>query len=162
MRFRILRLEVRILSGAHQNMNREFSAGGIVIKDGQVLLIKNAAMRDPKKAYWGFPKGHINPGEKSGEAALREIKEETGIEVEIVKKLGDSRYIFTKDGEKIFKVVVYFLLRYVSGEPKPQDLEVLEVKWVDPKEALEILSFKKDIEFLQQALNLNHELRTNN
>lgn len=133
-------------------MTREFSAGGIVLKNGQVLLIKNAALRDPKKAYWGFPKGHIHEGEKSADAAIREIKEETGIEAEIVKKLGDSRYIFTKDGEKIFKVVVYFQLKYISGELKAQDLEVLEVKWIEPEEALKILSFKKDKEFLEEAL----------
>lgn len=136
-------------------MNREFSAGGIVLKDGQVLLIKNAAMRDKNKAYWGFPKGHINPGEKSEQAALREIKEETGVEAEIVKKLGDSRYIFTKKGEKIFKVVVYFELKFVSGEIKAQDLEVLDVKWVDPKEALILLSFKKDQDFLKQVMGEN-------
>ena len=135
-------------------MKREFSAGGIVLNNGKVLLIKNAALRDPKKAYWGFPKGHINPGEKSSGAALREIKEETGIEAEIVKKLGDSRYVFTKGGEKVFKVVVYFLLKYISGEIKPQDLEVLEVKWIDPERALGLLSFKKDQEFLQKAMEL--------
>lgn len=135
-------------------MTREFSAGGIVLKEGQVLLIKNAALRDPKKAYWGFPKGHINSGEKSEAAAVREIKEETDIEAKVVKKLGDSRYIFTKDGEKVFKVVVYFLLRYVSGEPKPQDLEVLELNWYDPEEALKLLSFKKDKEMLEQALEI--------
>lgn len=133
-------------------MKREFSAGGIVLKDGKVLLIKNAAMRDPKKAYWGFPKGHIQEGEKSEEAAVREIKEETGIETEIVKKLGDSRYVFTKEGQKVFKVVVYFLLRYVSGEPKPQELEVLALGWFEQKEALTMLSFKKDQEFLQKAI----------
>lgn len=139
-------------------MKREFSAGGIVLRQAQdksweVLLIKNAAMRDPKKAYWGFPKGHINIGEKSEEAAAREIKEETGIEVEIVKKLGDSRYVFSKNGEKVFKVVVYFQLKYISGEIKPQDLEVLEVKWVDKEEALKLLSFKKDKEMLERAFN---------
>lgn len=142
-------------------MKREFSAGGIVLRQAQdkfskksweVLLIKNAALRDPKKAYWGFPKGHIDKGEKSSDAALREIKEETGIEAEIVKKLGDSQYVFTRSGEKVFKVVVYYLLKYISGEIKPQDLEVLEVKWFDPEEALELLSFKKDREFLQKAL----------
>lgn len=133
-------------------MNREFSAGGIVLKKGQVLLIKNAALRDPKKAYWGFPKGHINSGEKSEEAAVREIKEETGIETEIIKKLGDSRYVFTKEGEKVFKVVVYFLLRYVSGKPKPQDLEVLELNWYDPEKAFELLSFQKDKDMLEKAL----------
>lgn len=141
-------------------MKREFSAGGIVLRRAQdksweVLLIKNAAMRDLNKAYWGFPKGHINPGEKSEAAALREIKEETGVEVEIVKKLGDSRYVFTKDGEKVFKVVVYFLLGYVSGELKPQDLEVLELNWYDPEKAFELLSFQKDKDMLEKALAAN-------
>lgn len=138
-------------------MVREFSAGGIVLKDSKVLLIKNAAMRDPKKAYWGFPKGHINPGEKSEEAALREIKEETGIEARIVKKLGDSRYVFTKEGEKVFKVVVFFILEYVSGEIVPQELEVLDVGWYEADEALKMLSFKKDKEFLQQVIDSNNE-----
>jgi 8-oxo-dGTP diphosphatase len=133
-------------------VKREFSAGGIVLKAGKVLLIKNAALRDPKKAYWGFPKGHINAGEKSEEAAIREIKEETGIEAKLVKKLGDSSYIFTKNGEKIFKNVVYFLFDYISGEPEPQELEVLEVKFFDPEEALNILSFQKDKQFLKQAV----------
>ena len=133
-------------------MKREYSAGGIVLNNGKVLMIRNAALRDSSRAYWGFPKGHINPGEKSEEAAIREIKEETGIEASIVRKLGDSRYVFMKNGEKIFKVVVFFLLEYVSGEIVPQDLEVLEVKWVEKEEALGRLSFKKDKEFLQQIL----------
>lgn len=139
-------------------MTREFSAGGIVLNDGKVLLIKNAAMRDKNKAYWGFPKGHIQEGEKSEETALREVEEETGLKVKIIKKLGDSRYIFTKEREKIFKVVVYFLLRYISGELKPQNLEVLEVKWVDIDDALGLLAFKKDQEFLKKALHFIHEL----
>lgn len=134
-------------------MQREFSAGGIVLKNRQVLLIKNAALRDPKKAYWGFPKGHIDSGEKSEEAAVREIKEETDIEAKVIKKLGDSRYIFTnKNGEKVFKVVIYFLMKYVSGDLKPQELEIMEVGWYNPEAASEMLSFKKDKEFLEQAL----------
>lgn len=133
-------------------MKREYSAGGIVLNNGKVLMIKNAALRDPKKAYWGFPKGHIDPGESSRDAAVREIKEETRIEAEIVSKLGESQYVFTRSGEKVVKHVVYFLLKYKSGEIQPQELEVLEVRWFDPKEAAELLSFKKDKEFLNQAL----------
>lgn len=132
-------------------MKREYSAGGIVLKGNQVLLIKNAALRDPSKAYWGFPKGHIDEGEKAEETAVREISEETGIAAEIVKKLGESSYIFTKEGEKISKSVTYFLLVYTGGQIKAQDLEVLGAGWYGMKEALEMLSFKKDIEFLQQV-----------
>ena len=135
-------------------MKREYSAGGIVLHDGKVLLIKNAALRDPKKAYWGFPKGHINPGESSRDAAVREIKEETKIQAEIVSKLGESQYVFSRSGERIVKHVDYYLLRYKSGDVEAQELEVLEVKWFDPKEALELLSFKKDQDFLKQALRM--------
>lgn len=135
-------------------MKRENSAGGIVIHEGKVLMIKNAALRDPKKAYWGFPKGHIEPGEKSNDAAVREVWEETGIRVEAMRKLGDSQYVFTRSGEKVFKVVVYYLLKYKYGDLQPQDLEVLEVKWFDPEEALELLTFKKDQEFLRKARKL--------
>src|SRR5688500_8323506 len=129
-------------------MKREYSAGGIVLHNGKVLMIKNAALRDPKKAYWGFPKGHIDQGESSKDAALREIKEETRIEAAIVGKLGELQYVFSRSGERIVKHVDYYLLRYKSGEVEPQELEVLEVKWFEPEEAMELLSFKKDKEFL--------------
>jgi 8-oxo-dGTP pyrophosphatase MutT (NUDIX family) len=137
-------------------MKREYSAGGIVLHNGKVLMIKNAALRDPKKAYWGFPKGHIDPGENSRDAAVREIKEETRIEAEIIGKLGESQYVFSRSGERIVKHVDYYLFKYRSGEIQPQELEVLEVKWFDPEEAMELLSFKKDQEFLQQALKVSH------
>lgn len=147
-------------------MKREYSAGGIVLRPVQqvqgkqsqdklsweVLMIKNAALRDPKKAYWGFPKGHIDPGESSSDAAVREIREETRIGAEIVSKLGESQYVFTRSGERVVKHVVYYLLKYKSGKTAPQELEVLEVKWFDPKEAMELLSFKKDKDMLQLAL----------
>ncbi len=136
-------------------MKREYSAGGIVLHEGKVLMIRNAALRDPSKAYWGFPKGHIEPGEKSEAAAIREIREETKIRTFIVAKLGESQYIFSRSGEKILKSVVYYLLRYRSGEIQPQELEVLEVKWFEPKEAMEVLTFKKDREFLERALKIH-------
>lgn len=139
-------------------MKREFSAGGIVLnKLNQVLLIKNIALRDPQKSYWGFPKGHIDPGEKSAQAAIREVKEETGIEAKIAKKLGDSRYIYTRDREKIFKVVVMFLMEDIGGVPSAQLEEVQEVGWFNVEEALEKLSFKKDVLFLKQALNKDQD-----
>jgi len=139
-------------------MKREFSAGGIVFKNNQVLLISNAAMKDPKKAYWGFPKGHLEEGETGKEAAVREVKEETGIEAKIIEKLGESKYIFTHNGEKIFKIVPYFSMEYVSGELKKQDLEILEVLWISPEEALKKLSFSQDKAFLKKAIELKQSL----
>ncbi len=137
-------------------MKREFSAGGIIIRnlsgEVEILLINNAAMRDPKKSYWGFPKGHIEGKESSEEAALREVKEETGLEVRVIKKIGDSKYVFSKDGEKIFKMVIMFLMEYVGGELKIQDQELLGANWFTKNEALKKLSFPKDRELLKEAI----------
>lgn len=138
-------------------MQREFSAGGIVINNkNQVLLINNMAMRDPNKSYWGFPKGHIDPKESSKEAAIREVKEEVGLEVEALEKIGDSKYIFTspKTKEKIFKVVVMFLMKEKGGELQVLKEELLGAEWFSPKEALEKLSFKNDKDLLKKALLL--------
>lgn len=137
-------------------MTKEFSAGGIIFKlvgqTPQVLLIKNAALRDPTKAYWGFPKGHLEQGESEDQAALREVKEETGIEAEILEKIDDEHYFFThpKKGT-ISKNVTIFLMKYISGEAKAQESELLELGWFSIDEAMNKLSFKTDKKLLQKA-----------
>lgn len=129
-------------------MKREFSAGGIVFNNkGQVLLTKHS-----QNKHWGFPKGLIDPGQTSQEAALREVKEEGGVEAEIVGKVGYSKYVYTFEGEKIFKVVTYFLMKYKSGNPKDHDWEVEEAGWFTPDEALKQLTFSQDKDLLRIAL----------
>lgn len=136
-------------------MLREFSAGGIIFNQhGQVLLICNAAMRDPNKAYWGFPKGHLENGESSKDAALREVKEETGLDVEIIDKVGEDRYVFSKDGEKIFKVATFFLMQTQDTNIVIQEQELLDAKWFDPEEALKIISFSSGRNLLKKALEM--------
>ena len=91
-------------------MKREFSAGGIVLNDkGQVLLTKHS-----QNKHWSFPKGLIEPGQTTNQAALREVKEEGGVEAEIINKVGYSKYVYAFNNEKIFKVVTYFLMKYLS------------------------------------------------
>ena len=130
-------------------MKREFSAGGIVFKDGLVLLTKHS-----QNKHWSFPKGWIEKGQTSKEAALREVKEEGGVEAEIIEKIGDSKYVYTLNGEKIFKIVIYFLMRYISGDPKDHDWEVEEAGWFNPEEALKTLDFSRDKELLKKALEI--------
>ncbi len=131
-------------------MKREFSAGGIVINSqGQVLLTQHSS-----NLHWGFPKGNINPGESSREAALREVREEGGVEAEILEKVGDAKYVYSLNGEKIFKVVSVFLMKYLSGDLKDHDWEVKEAGWFEFKEALKRLSFSQDKLLLKKAWEL--------
>lgn len=131
-------------------MKREFSAGGIVFnKEGRVLITQHS-----QNNHWGFPKGHIEKGQTSKEAAIREVREEGGIEAEIIEKIGENKYFYTFDGKKRFKVVVLFLMKYLSGDIADHDFEVSEAKWVSPEEALNILSFSTDKKLLQEAVNL--------
>jgi len=131
-------------------MKREFSAGGIVFNDkGQVLLTQHSQNKS-----WGFPKGLIDPGQTSKEAALREVKEEGGVEAEILEKVGDSKYVYTFNNEKIFKVVTIYFMKYLSGDPKDHDWEVMDIGWFSPEEALKKLSFPNDKLLLKKALEM--------
>ena len=139
-------------------MKREFSAGGIVLRQSQDKFSKNKwevlLTKHSQNHYWGFPKGWIEKGQTTQEAAIREVREEGGVEAQIVEKLGDTKYVYTLNGEKIFKVVVYFLMKYISGDPKDHDWEMEEAGWFTVDEALKTLSFSRDKELLKKALDL--------
>ena len=131
-------------------MKREFSAGGIVFNDqGQVLVTQHS-----QNHHWSFPKGLIDPGQTTEEAAIREVREEGGVEAEIVEKIGHNKYVYSFEGEKIFKVVTYFLMKYISGDPKDHDWEVSEAGWYTVEDALNQLTFSQDRELLKKALEL--------
>lgn len=131
-------------------MKREFSAGGIVFNDkGQVLVTQHS-----QNKHWSFPKGLIDPGQTTEEAALREVREEGGIVAEIIGKAGYSKYVYSFKEEKIFKVVTYFFMKYVSGDPKDHDWEVSEAGWFAPEDALKKLTFSQDKILLKKALEM--------
>ncbi len=130
-------------------MKREFSAGGIVFNNkGQVLVTKHSVNK-----HWGFPKGLIDPGETTEQAAIREVKEEGGVVAEILDKVGYSKYVYIFNGEKIFKAVTYFLMKYVSGNLEDHDDEVGELDWYAPEEAIKQLSYSQDKVLLQKTLD---------
>jgi 8-oxo-dGTP pyrophosphatase MutT (NUDIX family) len=138
-------------------MKREFSAGGVLVRSmaGRQWL---AAVRPGGKpeGVWALPKGLIDPGEGARETALREVAEETGLEGEPVGKLGDVRYVYTWDGERIFKIVSFFLVRYRRGRigdiPPEHRHEVAEARWLPLEDAPRLLAYKGEKEMAQKAL----------
>ena len=108
-----------------------------------------------KPVVWALPKGLIDDGERPEQTALREVAEETGIEARLVTKLGDIRYVYTWAGERVFKVVSFYLLRYSRGrlgEIAPeQRVEVGEARWFPLEEGPRVLAYKGEREMAEKA-----------
>ena len=115
-----------------------------------------AAIRPAGKEVWALPKGLIGRGERAGATALREVAEETGVDAELVEKLGDVRYVYTWKGERVFKIVSFFLLRYTGGRlgelAAATAHEVDEVRWLPLVEAPRLLAYKGEKEMAERAL----------
>ena len=117
-----------------------------------------AAIRPAGKpeGIWALPKGLIAPGERAELTALREVAEETGVEATPVEKLGDVRYVYTWDGERIFKVVSFYLLRYSRGRlgelPAGTAHEVDEVRWLPLEDAPRLLAYGGERDMARKAL----------
>jgi 8-oxo-dGTP pyrophosphatase MutT (NUDIX family) len=90
-----------------------------------------------------LPKGHLEPGEQPEDAAIREVREEAGVEARLVDRLNDLRYWYQRDGMRITKVVSFFLLEYVGGDPSQHDLdEVEDARWMPLDEAESSLTYR--------------------
>jgi len=137
-------------------VKREFSAGGVLVRRlrGRWMM---AAIRPQRhgQAVWALPKGHIDEGERGEATALREVAEETGVEGRSLGKLGDVRYWFNWEGERIFKVVSFFLVRYRRGRlgdlPEAFRHEVAEVLWVPLEEAPKFLTYGGERDMARKA-----------
>ena len=135
---------------------REVSAGGVMYrKNSDQIQIALIHVRN----RWGLPKGHVEEGERIEETALREVREETGLEGRVVKKLGDIRYAYrdkTKEGEpiRIYKRVHFYLLRYLKGDVRDQDHEVDEARWFPMDQVIKNLKFATERKMVHRALSI--------
>jgi 8-oxo-dGTP pyrophosphatase MutT (NUDIX family) len=118
-----------------------------------------AAIRPAGKepGLWALPKGLIGRGEKPEATALREVAEETGVTGTLVEKLGDVRYVYTWRGDRVFKVVSFYLLRYSSGRlgelPPSTAHEVAEVRWLPLSEAPSLLAYRGERDMVERAIS---------
>lgn len=155
-------------------MVREISAGGVVVrhKDGEWWMAaielpvdQKPATETPKRPQPRFkpvlclPKGLVDPGEKALEAALREVREETGLTAALVTKLADIKYVYVRswsDGERVFKIVSFYLLRYESGRidniTDAMRVEVARARWVRLEEAAKLLAYRGEKQMAKKAL----------
>ena len=133
-------------------MSAEFSAGGVAVRRfrGRPFV----AVITTFKGATALPKGHPDPGESAAEAAVREVREEAGIETTLVQKLDDIRYWYVRRGERQLKIVRFFLLRYLSGSVRDHDDEVVSAAWIPLEEAPDRLAYRGEREVAALAATL--------
>jgi len=163
----------KITSKLRLSMNREFSSGGVVFKKtytGKVLWLvtKSTPSELIPNDIWRLPKGRLDdisedePGplargerkaseEEIQKAALKEVKEEGGVEAKIVRKIGTERYFFIWQGEKILKFVTFYLMEYIRDLPEGYDKETEEVAWLPYEDARKRLSYSGEKKVLDKA-----------
>ena len=117
------------------------AAGGLVLRDGKVLLVHR-----PKYDDWSFPKGKCDEGESDEACALREVAEETGLRCELLEEIGETNY---RDAKGRPKVVRYWRMCPVDGEFAPHD-EVDQIRWETPETAARVLSWSRDLPLLER------------
>jgi 8-oxo-dGTP pyrophosphatase MutT (NUDIX family) len=156
-------------------MVREISAGGVVLrKRGGAWWM--AAIEPPgdsktpddggdssgnrkTKPILALPKGLVDPGEKPAETAVREVFEETGVTAELIAKLDDIKYVYSRswgDGQRVFKIVSFYLMRYRSGRinriADEMRIEVARARWIALEDAPKLLAYKGEKQMAQKAL----------
>jgi 8-oxo-dGTP pyrophosphatase MutT (NUDIX family) len=131
----------------------EYSAGGVVVRDGEVIVIVPARRDARGRRVLGLPKGHPDGDETPEQAAAREVSEETGVHADLLDKLGDITYSYERGGRRVVKTVSFFLFEYVCGEVADHDHEIDEARWMPLEQAIDALSYRGEREMVVRALS---------
>jgi 8-oxo-dGTP pyrophosphatase MutT (NUDIX family) len=135
----------------------EISSGGVLVRRMQGRWWFAAIRPQGRRAgVWALPKGLVDPGETAAETAVREAFEETGVRARLGEKLGDVRYVYSRGGQRIFKVVSFYLLHARGGRlgelPPGMEVEVAEARWLPLADAKRLLAYGGEREMAARAL----------
>jgi 8-oxo-dGTP pyrophosphatase MutT (NUDIX family) len=131
----------------------DFSAGGVVVRGEEVAVIVPVKRAATGERVLGLPKGHPKGDESPEAAAFREVREETGLEVELVEKLGDIGYSFERAGSRREKRVTFYLFKYRSGDLRDHDREIEAALWIPGEQAARTLTYSGEREMVARALS---------
>jgi 8-oxo-dGTP pyrophosphatase MutT (NUDIX family) len=118
-----------------------------------VLVIVPTRRAADGRRVLALPKGHLDEDETAEEAATREVREEGGVEADLIEHLGDVRYWYRRRGRAVPKRVAFYLFRYRSGDPADHDDEVEEARWMPLREASTALSYEGERQMVRRALS---------
>jgi 8-oxo-dGTP pyrophosphatase MutT (NUDIX family) len=137
----------------------EFSAGGVVVRGGKVIVIEPVKRDAQGSRVLGLPKGHPDGDESPEEAATREVREETGVRAELIEKLGEVNYSYERRGRRVAKRVAFYLFEYRSGDLGDHDHEIAQARWMPLEEAVRSLSYDGEREMVLRALSRSSQDR---
>lgn len=131
----------------------EFSAGGVVRRGDEVAVIVPVRRDVRGQQVLGLPKGHPDGDESAAEAATREVREETGLDVDLIDELGEVEYFYERHGRRVRKRVAFFLFTYRSGDLADHDHEIEDARWMPIGEAAEALTYEGERDMVRRALS---------
>src|ERR1700743_3464945 len=131
----------------------EFSAGGVVVRGPEVVVVVPTRRTPAGERALAFPKGHPEPGESALQAAIRETREEAGVTGRLIESLGTIQYSYQRKGRMIPKRVEFFLFEYESGDPRDHYHEIEEARWIALSEAAVSLTYDGEREIAARAMS---------
>ena len=131
----------------------ELSAGGAVVHERDVIVVVPVKRDANRRRVLALPKGHLDQGENDEAAAVREVAEETGVEAELIEKLGDVEYTYERRGRRRAKRVAFYLFEYRSGSLEDHDHEIEEARWMPLEQAADELTYPGEREIVRRAMS---------